>query len=201
VTVAAVILAPGADAALAEIEGEAAIRRPVRAAWAGGALPTIHVVPEPERVAAVVADLNVVVVGPPAAERGAAWFVHGLRAARETIAEADAALLWPFAYGWVDPETVTSLIEAHGVDPAAIVRPAFHGEPGYPILVPAAEEPRLAELFGVHGEEAISRLVSEGTAYRQIELGDPGIVHDISTPRAELPPFEGPAEPAGRQDR
>ena len=30
---------------------------------------------------------------------------------------------------------------------------------------------------------------------RLVELGDPGTVHDLETPRADLPPFEGPPEP------
>ena len=29
-----------------------------------------------------------------------------------------------------------------------------------------------------------------------MELGDPGTVHDLDTPRADLPPFEAPPEPA-----
>ena len=198
-TVAAVILAPDAEAALAEVEGEPALRRPVRAAWAGGAMPIVAVVPDAQSLAGAVADLQVAVVGPPPQERGVAWFVHGLQAARESVSEADAGLLWPFSYGWVDPETVTSLIEAHGADPAAIIRPTFHGRPGFPILVPMSEEGRLEELFGVHGDEAIRRLAAEGADYREIEVGDPGTVHDISTPRSELPPYQGPSEPAGRQ--
>jgi hypothetical protein len=31
---------------------------------------------------------------------------------------------------------------------------------------------------------------------RFVELGDPGTVHDLETPRGELPPFEAPPEPA-----
>jgi hypothetical protein len=33
-------------------------------------------------------------------------------------------------------------------------------------------------------------------AARTIDLGDPGTVIDGATPRDELPPYEGPAEPA-----
>ena len=39
---------------------------------------------------------------------------------------------------WVDAETVTSLIEAHGEDRGSVLRPAFGGEAGWPVLLPVA---------------------------------------------------------------
>ena len=37
---------------------------------------------------------------------------------------------------WVGPETITSLIEAHGTARGTMLRPAWQGEPGWPVLVP-----------------------------------------------------------------
>ncbi len=113
------------------------------------------------------------------------------------MAETSAALLWPFRFVWVDPETVTSLVEAHGATPEAIVRAAYGGQPGFPILIPVALVDRLAALSGQHGEEAVQSLAAAGVTIRQIELGDPGIVHDMSTSRGDLPRYQGPPEPAG----
>ena len=36
--------------------------------------------------------------------------------ARDEVDATDAALVWPARMGWLDAETVTSLIEAHGMD-------------------------------------------------------------------------------------
>jgi CTP:molybdopterin cytidylyltransferase MocA len=97
----------------------------------------------------------------------------------------------------VDPETVTSLIEAHGASPEAIVRPAFGGRPGFPILVPARHRERFDAETELHGYQLVEDLLAGGTPGRILELGDPGIVIDIATPRAEMPAYQGPPEPAG----
>jgi CTP:molybdopterin cytidylyltransferase MocA len=198
-TVAAVILVPEPSAALAPADGEPILRRVTQVAWSGGALPTVVVAPEiPDAMGLLLAELDVSSVTPTSDEpRGIAWFVRGLRTAVAAVSETSAALLWPFKYVWVDPETVTSLVEAHGANPEAIVRPAYGGRPGFPILIPAALVDRLAALSGRNGEEAVQTLVAAGVPLRQIELGDPGIVLDMATPRGELPPYQGPPEPAG----
>ena len=198
-TVAAIVLIPDPAAALADADGEPAIRRVARAAWSGGALPAVAVVPAlPPELAAALADASVSpAVAPAGVGPGIVWFGRGLRAAVSAVTETTAGLLWPYRYAWVDPETVTSLVEAHGADPGAICRPAYEGRPGFPVLVPATLETRLAALVGLHGEEAVDRLVADGIPQRIVELGDPGIVHDLATPRSQLPPYQGPTGPAG----
>jgi len=197
-TVAAIVLVPDALAALSDADGEPAIRRVVHAAWSGGALPIVIVVEDTDgKLAEAVAGLPVTLTDPGAdVPRGIAWFVHGQRAALAAVTETTAGLLWPFRYAWVDPETVTSLVEAHGATPGQIVRPAWAAQPGFPILVPAALADRLAARIALHGGEAVAALVAEGVPLRELELGDPGIVHDISTPRSGLPGYQGPPQPA-----
>jgi molybdenum cofactor cytidylyltransferase len=199
VTVAAVILVPEPQAALAQADGEPVLRRLAQTAWSGGAIPTVVVAPDVHaELRSSVSDLAITLVSPTSAEpRGIAWFVSGMRTAVATVAETSAALLWPFRFVWVDPETITSLVEAHGTSVDSMVRPAYGGRPGFPILIPAALLERLAELSGQDGEEAVQTLVAAGVPMRQVELGDPGIVHDIETPRADLPSYQGPPEPAG----
>jgi CTP:molybdopterin cytidylyltransferase MocA len=197
-TVAAVVLVPDVEIALSDADGEPAIRRLCQAAWAGGAMPIVVVVPaESSPLAAAIADLPVVVANAAAeGAPGVGWFVFGLQAAATAVAETSAGLMWPFRHAWIDPETVTSLIEAHGPAADQILRPAYRGQPGFPILVPAALETRLRAVRGKHGEEAVASVVAEGVPLRILELGDPGITHDISTPRAGLPGYQGPPEPS-----
>jgi len=199
VTVAAVILVPETNAALAPADGEPVLRRLAQTAWSGGAIPTVVVAPgAPEELRSAVADLAITLVGPSSADpHGIAWFVTGMRTALSTVAETSAALLWPFRFAWVDPETITSLVEAHGAATDSIVRPVYGGQPGFPILIPVSLLERLAGLSGQRGEEAVQSLVSAGVPVRLVELGDPGIVHDLATPRADLPSYQGPPEPAG----
>jgi CTP:molybdopterin cytidylyltransferase MocA len=198
-TVAAIVLAPDALAALTDVDGEPAIRRVVHAAWSGGALPIVIVVEDTEgKVADAVAGLTVTLTQPgPDEPRGIAWFVHGQRAALAAVTETTAGLLWPFRYAWVDPETVTSLVEAHGATPGEIVRPAWSAQPGFPVLLPAVLADQLAARIALHGGEAVAALVAAGVPHRVLELGDPGIVHDISTSRSALPDYQGPPQPAG----
>ncbi|MGA2513286.1 MAG: NTP transferase domain-containing protein [Candidatus Limnocylindrales bacterium] len=198
-TVAAIILVPDTPTALGDADGEPAVRRVAHAAWAGGALPIVLVSNEVAGpLAEAVADLPVTPVlvtcgGPP----GIAWFVDGQRAAVAAVAAATAGLLWPFRHAWVDPETVTSLVEAHGAAPESIVQPAFGGQTGFPILVPMGLTGQLAAHAGLHGPEAVAALIAEGVPARVLELGDPGIVHDLATPGSNLPGYQGPPGPVG----
>jgi len=198
VTVAAIVLVPDVEAALSEADGMPAIRRLCHSAWAGGALPIVVVVPpESSPLTPAITDLPVVIANAAAGEApGIAWFALGFRAATTAVTETSAGLMWPFRHAWIDPETVTSLIEAHGAAYDQILRPAFRGQPGFPILVPAVLESRLAAMPALRGDEAVAALVAEGVPLRVLELGDPGITHDIATPRAGLPGYLGPPEPA-----
>ena len=103
---------------------------------------------------------------------------------------------------WVDAETVTTLIAAHGEDRSTVLRPAYDGEPGWPVLLPlrhldalrrAGRRPDAVDL--------LDDLEAAGVPFRVVETGDPGVTHDVSTPRADLPPFDGPPEPATRTRR
>ena len=197
-TVAAVILATP-DAALADADGVPAVRRIVDSAWAGGAVPIIVVGDDAEgTIARAIAGSPASLVAPEEAGHGAATEVAmGARTARDSIRETSAVLVWPAAMGWVGPETVTSLIEAHGPYGQDVLRPHYEGTPGWPLLVPVihldgpAAVPRSTTL-----DELIDELASRGLAVRPLELGDPGTIHDVSTPRAALPPYLGPDQPA-----
>jgi hypothetical protein len=92
---------------------------------------------------------------------------------------------------------VTSLIEAHGMDAPALLRPAWRGDAGWPALLPAAALPAFRTLSPtLMPDELIDSFLGGGaTSLRTLDLGDPGTVIDGATPRDQLPPYEGPAQP------
>jgi CTP:molybdopterin cytidylyltransferase MocA len=201
VTVAACILAASPDAALRQVDGTPNVRRLVDLAWAGGAFPVIVVAPDPHgTVAAALAGTTAVLGAPTADEAGpAGQLAMAFDLAQARVAGTDAALLWPARMGWLDAETVTSLIEAHGADRETVLRPAFRGIAGWPILIPLEHLPGLRSLPPDLEPEAIADALAARVPTRTVELGDPGIVLGLDTPREELPVFEGPPEPPAGQ--
>ena len=198
-TVAAVILAASPESALADADGVPSVRRISDVAWSGGATPIVVVSYDPDgHVAAALAGAPVTLAEPAPAEGGpVAQIRRGIDVATAMIVETDAAIVWPVRLTWVGPETVTSLIEAHGVDAEPMLRPAFRGEAGWPVLLPI---PHLDALRNVGPDrmpdDVLADISTNGVPLRTIELGDPGATLDRSTPRTELPPYEGPPVPA-----
>jgi CTP:molybdopterin cytidylyltransferase MocA len=198
VTVAAVILAAHPDTALRAVEGVANVRRLADTAWAGGALPIVVVTLDPDGAVATALAGSPALVATPAPQEGGpvGQVCRGIDVARSEVDGTDAAIVWPARMGWVDAETVTSLIEAHGADRATVLRPAFRGEPGWPALVPTAHLERLRALDPALMPGPLIEALADAAGGSLLELGDPGTVHDLETARAELPPFEAPPEPA-----
>lgn len=198
-TIAAVILSATPGGAIALADGTPRVRRMADAAWAGGALPIVVVADDPDGAIARALEGSEARLTPPADAAGgpAGQMTHGFRTAVAAVAETDAALIWPARLCWVDAETLTSLIEAHGVDRAAVLRPAWRGEPGWPVLVPRALLPALASVDPDRmPPDVVTALTDAGLRVVALELGDPGCVLDAGTAAAGLPAYEGPPEPA-----
>jgi CTP:molybdopterin cytidylyltransferase MocA len=198
VTVAAVILAASVESALADVEGQPRVRRLADAAWSGGALPIVVVAPDPDgAVAAALAGASVTLAEPAPMEKGpAGQIARGMAVAEQTVREIDAAIIWPARMVWVGPETITSLIEAHGVDHETILRPGFDGTAGWPVLVPLSATSLLDAVASDRmPDQIVDDLEAAGRRVRVIELGDPGTTNDASVARADLPTYEGPPEP------
>jgi CTP:molybdopterin cytidylyltransferase MocA len=200
VTVAAVILAASPETALADVEGQSRVRRIADAAWSGGALPIVVVSFDPEgAVAASLAGAPVTLAEPVPKPEGAParQMARGIEVAASLVSDIDAALIWPARMAWVGPETVTSLIEAHGVDRSTMLRPTYDGEAGWPVLLPRERASILTSVAPDRmPEDILADLVAAGVPARTIELGDPGTTHDAGTARDQLPPYLGPSEPA-----
>jgi CTP:molybdopterin cytidylyltransferase MocA len=76
-----------------------------------------------------------------------------------------------------------------------VLRPAWHGEPGWPVLVPTA---RLDALRAVPPDRMPPQIVEDLVVVvpaRVVEMGDPGVVYDVDTPESDLPAYEGPPDP------
>jgi molybdenum cofactor cytidylyltransferase len=192
VTVAAVVLAGTPEAALADAAGRPAVRRIAETAWAGGAIPVIVVAIDPEgSVAAALTGSEATLVEPlPGHPQLADLANVGVEAAAAAVAETDAVLLWPAAMSWVDPETITSLIQAHGLERDRHLRPTWEGTPGWPVLVAGGATRFAAGAGGGNAEQLVAAL-ELGT----LDLGDPGTVIDLGMPIDQVPGYRGPAAP------
>jgi CTP:molybdopterin cytidylyltransferase MocA len=200
-TVAAVILAASPESALADADGMPAVRRIADAAWAGGATPIVVVSFDPDgAVAVALAGSPVTLAEPAPSEAGpGAQMARGAEVARGEVVDTDAVLLWPARLAWVGPETVTSLIELHGTEPDALLRPTWDGDPGWPVVLPVAG---LAALAAVGADRmpalVLDDLIAAGIQDRHVDLGDPGVAIDVATARADLPPYIGPEDPVAK---
>lgn len=191
-TVAAVIVPDGVAEAVADATGRPAVRRIVESAWAGGAIPIVVVACDPDgRIAAVLEGSPAAVVEPGKASEVRTYRL-GAEAAAERVTETSAVLLWPGRMTWTDPETVTSLIEAHGRAKEEVIRPRRAGESGWPVLLPIS---RLDTILSGPGGSLEVALGSSAVA--SVELGDPGSVLGAEVALDELPEYAGPPEPVG----
>ena len=198
-TVAAIILSATPEGALRDVEGRPLVRRLAEVAWSGGGVPVVVVAADPDgTVAEALAGSTATLAEPaPAASGPVGQICRGIDVALGLVAETDAALIWPARMAWVDPETLTSLIEAHGTHPDELLRPAFEGVAGWPALLPVTALEALRSLTADRmPDELLADLIAGGVPVRQVECGDPGATHDITTARADLPPYDGPPEPA-----
>jgi len=196
-TVAAVILSATTEGALADTRGQPRVRRLADLAWSGGALPIVVLAPDPDgAVVAALAGSEAVYGSPAPPEEGPrGQMVRGAELALAEVRDTTAVLLWPARMTWVGPETVTSLIEAHGPDPATLLRPAWHGDPGWPVLLPTVHLDALRAVAPDRMPPDVIAALAATIASRIVEMGDPGVVHDADTSPVDLPPYEGPPDP------
>lgn len=197
-TVAAVILAASPASALADADGMPAVRRIADVAWSGGATPIVVVAFDPDGAVAAALAGAPVTLAEPAPEAGgpAAQIRRGIEVAAAEVRGTTGAFVWPARLTWVGAETVTSMIETHGLDPGSILRPAYDGTAGFPVLVPMSAARNLSAIGPDRMPDAvIDDIAAAGTAIHDRELGDPGTVLGRDTARADLPPYVGPSEP------
>ena len=196
-TVAAVILSASPEGALADTLGQPRVRRLADLAWSGGALPIVVVSADPDgAVSAALANTEAVHGTPAPVESGPrGQMIRGAELAMGEVGDTTGVLIWPGRMVWVGPETITSLIEAHGTNPGTILRPAWHGDPGWPILLPTEHLDALRAVAPDRMPPAVVDDLVAAVPSRVIEMGDPGVAFDADTPQAQLPAYEGPPDP------
>ena len=199
-TVAAVILAASPASALADADGTPGVRRLADVAWSGGATPVVVCSFDPDgAVAAALANAEVTLVDPVDPASGpVGQIVNGIEAAgrarrghRRGARLAGAARLGRRRDRHdADPRL--------GEDRAVVLRPAYRGERRVPDPAAGRASRRVRARSTPRGcrGDLFADLEAAGVPFRTIETGDPGVVHDVSTPRADLPPYDGPPEPA-----
>jgi hypothetical protein len=164
-------------------------------------MPIIVVAPDPEgSIAASLAGAEVTLAVPVASIHGpVGQIARGIDVAAAAVSDTTATLIWPAGLTWAGPETAGSLIEAHGMDRRSLLRPAFHGEAGWPVLLPLEALADFRDLpTTAMPDELLAGIVAIGAIdLRVIDLGDPGTVIDGATRREDMPPYEGPADPTG----
>jgi CTP:molybdopterin cytidylyltransferase MocA len=197
-TVAAIILSASPEGAVADADGLPSVRRIADVAWSGGAVPIVVVSFDPDgAVGAALTGAPVTLAEPAPTENGpAGQMARGVDVATGEVRDLTGALIWPARMVWVGPETVTSMIEAHGVAPNSVLRPDYEGDLGWPVLVPlGAFEALRAVAPDRMPPSVIDDVIAAGFADRHLALGDPGATHDRDTARADLPPYVGPTDP------
>jgi CTP:molybdopterin cytidylyltransferase MocA len=201
-TVAAVILAASPESAVADVEGQSRVRRIADAAWSGGALPIVVVSFDPDgAVAASLAGAEVTLAEPVPLPDGmpVRQMARGMDVAASLVNDLSGAFIWPAGMVWVGPETITSMIEAHGMDRSSMLRPAYEGDVGWPVLLPHAGAAILASVaLDRMPDEILADLETAGLSTRAVEVGDPGVTHDARVPRDQLPAYVGPTEPTAQ---
>jgi CTP:molybdopterin cytidylyltransferase MocA len=196
-TVAAVILSATPEGAVADTLGRPRVRRLADVAWSGGALPIVVVSADPDgAVTAALAGSEATHTAPAPVEEGPrGQMVRGAEVALGEVHETTAVLIWPARMTWVGAETITSLIEAHGTDEQALLRPAWHDDPGWPVLLPVAHLDALRAIAPDRMPPVIVAELAAAVPSRVVEMGDPGVAFDADTPIDELPAYEGPPDP------
>jgi CTP:molybdopterin cytidylyltransferase MocA len=198
VTVAAVIVCATTESALADTSGRPAVRRMVESAWSGGATPVVVVAPDSNGAVAAALAGSPAILAEPAPDEGGSvgQIVRGVRVAVDAVTETDAALIWPGRMVWVDPETVTTMIEGHGAFRDSVMRPFYGNEFGWPVVLPvAALDAFAAQPAELMPDDLVDGLLATGVNRVEFDSGDPGVALDIGTPIDQLPAYEGPAGP------
>ncbi|ATE64968.1 nucleotidyltransferase family protein [Rhizorhabdus dicambivorans] len=180
-TVGAILLAAGSarrmgeDKLLADLGGRPLVEHALEAILAAGlAGPLVAVAPGSMLVERWGTKARCVEVADHALGMG-----HSLAAAIEAAPlEWSAAIVFLGDMPFVRPDTLAML--AGRAMPNAIVRPAFGGEPGNPVLWGREHFPALARLTGDQGGRALLRALP----VQLLECGDPGVLIDVDTPEA-----------------
>lgn len=173
----------GPSKLVADLGGEALVRRVVRAALASAARPVVVVTGHAAAaVAATLAGLPANVVENPDYAQGMASSLRRGLAAVPASAQGAIVLLGDMP--GVDGASIDALIDAFAARPGALaVIPVFAGRRGNPALLSRALFPALAKLNGDEGARHILAAAPAGAVF-ELEVGAADAPIDVDTRQA-----------------
>ncbi len=163
---------------LLDYGGKTLVRRVAEVGVAAGLDPLVVVVGAwAADVVRELAGLPLRVVHNPRYEEGQSTSV---RAGVEALpADAAAVVMLLVDMPAVDAAVVRAIVAEWQASGAAIVRPAFEGQPGNPVLFAARLFPELAAVQGDEGGRAVLR--RHAAEVRLVPTGQPGVLQDVDT--------------------
>jgi len=108
--------------------------------------------------------------------------IHSLQLGLEATkkAGAEAAVVALVDQPAIAVDTITSLCEAHRSEPGNIYVARFEGQPGHPVLIPAALFD--AFLSAAEGKTARDVMAEHAAAVRYVDTADPQVTADVDSP-------------------
>jgi len=182
--ITAVVLAAGSSTRmgqnklLLELDGEALVRRAVRAAVEGGVDRVVVVVGhDEERVRAQLVGLPCAVVVNPDHARGVGTSVHaGVRCAS---GEADAVVIMLADMPFVDAAMVSALVERYRATAAPLVVSHYGDVQAPPTLY---DRSLFGELLSIDDERCAKQVVRRHQGGAQVVSWPPGALQDVDVP-------------------
>ena len=189
VSVAGVVLAAGtserfgeSNKLLAELGGEAIVRRATRTLVDAGVSPVVVVVGhESEQVRAVLQDMPVSFVENPSYADGQSTSVQAGLAALDD--DVDAAVIALGDMPCVDTESIERVLEAYRAGAGTALAAGYEGRRGNPVLF---DSRHFAVLRGVDGDTGGRRVLLDSPDAAIVETGDSGVRKDVDR-RDDLP--------------
>ena len=168
----------GRPKALLRVEGRTFVRRVLDTLHAGG-VHDVVVVLRPghtDTSTEVITGGGRVVVNPRADEGQLSSLLAGLDAVEAP--GVDAALVTLVDVPLIQPSTVRALIERAAHRTAPVIRAAYRGEHGHPVIFTTA-------VFGAirHADPAVgAKAVLRAVRVENVEVDDPFVIRDVDTP-------------------
>jgi CTP:molybdopterin cytidylyltransferase MocA len=168
----------GRPKALLRVEGTTFVRRILDTLHAGGIHDVVVVLRSghTETSAEVIAGGGRVVVNPRADEGQLSSLLAGLAAV--DAPDVDAALVTLVDVPLIQPSTVRALIERAAHRMAPVLRAAYRGGHGHPVVFTRAVFDAIRRADPAVGAKAVLRAV----AVEDIEVDDPFVIRDVDTP-------------------
>lgn len=160
------------------MEGRTFVRRIIETLREGG-IDEIAVVLRPQHSEAageVAAGAGHVVVNPRADEGQLSSLIAGLDAV--DVPGVDSVLVTLVDVPLIRPDTVRALVERAATSPAAVLRAAYRGAHGHPVIFTRDVFEALRAADPAVGAKAVLRAVT----VEDVEVDDPFVVRDVDTP-------------------